>query len=1035
MISMSQKEGTLVVQDAESRKAIYFGATGVKLVSTGKRKGLRLGDILVRAGRVAESDLNDALENAKIQRKMLGEVLVENGIVTDQEIQQIVREQIEEEIYDLFLWKRANFEFIEGPASEGLKDVDAPVTKLSFDVNGLLLEAVRRADEWAVINQKLPSVDSIFNWTSPESHSEEDQFSSDSAKRVYRFVDGQTPVSEIVENTGVPKFETCKILMDLADRTRIRLLELPEMMDVAQKRMSDGQREKGIKLYLAAALQAPQDAKVAGTVARILEGEGQTREAAHQHAKAARLFLEQGDLDRAFDHMRKANELAPEDPDIRMGMFEVHAASGNLQEGKRLALELANEAAMTGDYPRARGLCDRILRVDPEDIDFRIIRAKVLHRTNQKRDLEEDLTFIRRKMPTDQKKAEEINNALREVMARSPTTKASPSTVRAKAVVPKKRRTGMKVAAGLALLVALGLGGKYEWDARKEFLQAKVRASEQLEKSSFASARQEIERFQKGLFRFSLIQKPRSEAFLRDLDDRAVNWEKEKTDREGREREATLSKMKGLEAAISEERGLNPESALEKAQELRRVAEGARDGDYLKRADEFISALERNLSEALQLKVHADELEKEGKTREAAMEIEKLLRYYPNTKSARGALYPLEITTIPVGVKVTNARTGMVIGETGAQPVKHRIKDGESVRLLFEKPGYGSIEVPVNVKTVGRLHVPLTDKKEKWVMPLGFEATGEPALGELSGGQDAALFVASGNSLYALRLATQRLLWTENLAGAIQGSPRAARGRVYAATAGKSFYALDPRQPEKRLVWKAALGERATSGPGVSADGAAVHVVAADRQLYSFHPTTGEVLWKKALPAAAVPEPIPVGPVLVVACEDGSVVGLKAGTPEEAWNLRGDSSYLSSGVSGPYVYLTGTDQTVHAIDTRAGTRAWKRLLPVGLSGRPVRVGNTLYVSGRDGRLFFLDAGTGESTGIYNAGSPILGGLAVSDTLLLFGSEDQVFTAFDTTRATPLWKFRANERLRCPAVVSEGVAYFCGQASLFAIDLN
>ena len=92
MISMSQKEGTLIVQDSESRKAIYFGATGVKLVSTGKRKGLRIGDILLRAGRISEESLQEALENSKIQKKMVGEVLIENGYVTDAEIQQIVRD-------------------------------------------------------------------------------------------------------------------------------------------------------------------------------------------------------------------------------------------------------------------------------------------------------------------------------------------------------------------------------------------------------------------------------------------------------------------------------------------------------------------------------------------------------------------------------------------------------------------------------------------------------------------------------------------------------------------------------------------------------------------------------------------------------------------------------------------------------------------------------------------------------------------------------------------------------------------------------
>ncbi|HLF92029.1 MAG TPA: DUF4388 domain-containing protein, partial [Planctomycetota bacterium] len=524
MISMSQKEGTLIVQDSESRKAIYFGSTGVKLVSTGKRKGLRIGDILVRAGRVSEESLQEALENSKIQKKMLGEVLVESGYVTDGEIQQIVREQIEEEIYDLFLWKRANFEFVEGPASEGLKDVDAPVTKLTFDVNGLLLEAVRRADEWVLINQKLPSLDSIFAWSSTQARAEEDQSSADSAKRVYRFVDGQTSVSEIVENTGAPKFEACKILLDLAGRERVRLLEVPEMIEVAQKRMSEGRRDKGVKLYLAAGAQAPQDSKVAGMLARVLENEGLARESAHHYARAGRLSLEQGDLDRAFDTMRKANELAPEDPDIRMGMFEVHAAAGNLEEGKRIARELATQALMAGDSARALGLCDRIIRADPEDLDFRILRAKSLHRLNQKKDLEEELTFIRKKMPVDPKSVEEINLALKEVMARTPTTKASPSTVKGPAPA-KKKRTGVKIAAGVLLLGGLGFGGKYELDARAALNAAVARASELVEAQSFVEARRQLDGFLGGRHRFSLTQKTKAEASLRDLEQRIASWE------------------------------------------------------------------------------------------------------------------------------------------------------------------------------------------------------------------------------------------------------------------------------------------------------------------------------------------------------------------------------------------------------------------------------------------------------------------------------------------------------------------------------
>src|SRR4029079_10634065 len=133
MISMSQKEGTLIVQDTESRKCVFFGVSGVQLLSSGRRKGMKIGDMLVRAGKVTEDQLQDALENGRIQKKKVGEVLVESGVVAEDEIKKIVREQIEEEIYDLFLWKKADFEYVEGPAAEDLKDPDAQVTQLYFD--------------------------------------------------------------------------------------------------------------------------------------------------------------------------------------------------------------------------------------------------------------------------------------------------------------------------------------------------------------------------------------------------------------------------------------------------------------------------------------------------------------------------------------------------------------------------------------------------------------------------------------------------------------------------------------------------------------------------------------------------------------------------------------------------------------------------------------------------------------------------------------------------------------------------------------
>ena len=209
MISMSQKEGTLVVDEANGRKCIFFSQSGVRLLSTGKRKSLRVGDMLVRAGKLTEDQLDEALETAKIRRQRLGEVLIEEGILTEPDINGAIRIQIEEEIYDLFVWTRANYEFIEGAPDDALIDPAAHEIELSFDVNGLLLETVRRADEWIIINQKVPSMESIFVWTTEEGRDAEFEAAPDALNRMYQYIDGETPVSSLVEVSGMGEFDVC----------------------------------------------------------------------------------------------------------------------------------------------------------------------------------------------------------------------------------------------------------------------------------------------------------------------------------------------------------------------------------------------------------------------------------------------------------------------------------------------------------------------------------------------------------------------------------------------------------------------------------------------------------------------------------------------------------------------------------------------------------------------------------------------------------------------------------------------------------
>lgn len=1032
MISMSQKEGTLVVVDTDSRKSIYFGASGIRLLSTGRRKGMKLGDVLVRAGKITEAQLGEALENAKILRKRVGEVLVETGAVTDADIDQVVREQIEEEIYDLFLWKRADFEFVEGPPADDLTDPDSPVTKLAFDVNGLLLEAVRRADEWSIINQKVSSLDSVYTFVSDSDRSEEDKVAPDTLRRVYRLLDGRRTVLEIVEACGVGKFDACKGLIDLQERGRIRLLTVDEMMDLATARMNEGHKDGALRMFIGAATQPGADAKIVAGVARVLENEGLAREASKHHVRASAMFIERGDVDRALDHAQSALQLQPDDVQARMGMFEVHAALGNLEEGKKVARDIVTEALVAPDFPAARSMCDRILTADPTDLDFRLMRAKALFRSGDKAGCAADVDFIRKALPSNPAEVERFERELKEFAIRAPTAATpKPQGVGKTTSAPKARKKGSKVKVLLFLLVLVAGGaGGYEFMARQTAGKAAAEAEALAKQERFDDARKSLELFLAGPYRFSPGQRQKAEALLADLAGRRSRLEKDKADQETARRSGVLAALRKSLAAIRESRLREPSPSLTRARALREQADKASEPDLRQEIDALIAEMEKYVADSMQLKVKADALERDGKVREAALLIERLKGEYPNTEAAQGAFYPLEILTRPSGVKVSHLQGGQAVGETKDGRLIHRMRAGETVRLLFEKAGWGSVERTVKEKTVGRLEVELTEKKLVWSKPLGVSSAADPVLfGDT-------LYLAGASRLYALRLEPFALLWFESLDGAIEGGPRPAKGRIYAGTSNGNLVAIDPARREGRVVLRKDLGERVTATPGLSPDEGVVYVATGDRFLRALRTSDFEEIWKREVPAEVRLEPVTVGEAVVVACSDGTLLGLRPRTGEEAWTLRSDGPLGPLTVQGNEIYASSTDQHVYAFDVSGGgRRLWRRLLPAMPTGRPARAGGLVLSSARDGRVYLLSAATGEKQGEFAAEGPILGGVAVSGNLALFGSDDHSFYAYDVERRDLTWRLKAPGRLRQSAVVVGGRVYFGGDDSLYAVDLE
>lgn len=133
IISLSKKTGTLVVRSRRGTGMVVFKSGQVIQAGSDSIRD-SLGNILVSQGMVDQEDLAAALVRQKSSPdKPLGMILVETGATTSKIIEDVVRKQIEEIIYDLLAWEEGFFNFELGEI--------APKDRIEIDTQDLLLKS------------------------------------------------------------------------------------------------------------------------------------------------------------------------------------------------------------------------------------------------------------------------------------------------------------------------------------------------------------------------------------------------------------------------------------------------------------------------------------------------------------------------------------------------------------------------------------------------------------------------------------------------------------------------------------------------------------------------------------------------------------------------------------------------------------------------------------------------------------------------------------------------------------------------------
>lgn len=203
--------GQLTVLDGAVRKTLYFRRGDVRMAASNVPED-RIGAILYRYGRISATDLENALAQVT-QEHRFGQILVETGALTQHDLYQFVRRQVEEIFYSVLVMRAGEYYFYRTP------DDAVPPSQLQLSTKQLLFEGVRRIDELGYFRQKLPSPDIVLKRRDPPPTEKLPPREA----RVYALVDGVRDLATIARESHLGEFETTKICFQLLHAEWVQL--------------------------------------------------------------------------------------------------------------------------------------------------------------------------------------------------------------------------------------------------------------------------------------------------------------------------------------------------------------------------------------------------------------------------------------------------------------------------------------------------------------------------------------------------------------------------------------------------------------------------------------------------------------------------------------------------------------------------------------------------------------------------------------------------------------------------------------------
>lgn len=1011
MLALNQKVGMLCIQSPRGWRALYFEPRGVCLYFD---EHVLLDKVLLqatRSGHVTEAAAQDARRHSATHHVGLADALIAGGYLSEAELMSMLRSEMEEEIFDLFFWTDAHFEFYEGASAVEGRDGQVD-SRFCFSIDTLIMEAARRIDEWSFIQERVAGALEIFR---PRGMPTNIFDLEDSALALYDLVDGKRNVSRLIEVTGLPAFLVYKGLAVLLDEGLVEPVPAEELVQTAHDCAAEGRQQDAINLYEKAIAQGVGIPDAHQHAARVYESLQEYELAAYHHKCDAEFHAGAEDVKHAVEILQRAVSLLPTDLAARERLVELTVGRSDLGvkdfDPTRTGKELVDLYLEIGEIERVRSILERLLRDNPFDVELKKSLVNVHTKAGDTKRVIELYESIAEDLVQAHKPLEAIK-FLQKILMLDRSRKDVSERIRSLYVLDERRRSRRRSIVALCVLgvVLAALGGTwwfYEQHARGQLVGVQARVEKLLEAKDFDHAVEQYGAFVKE-FPLTLIGREVEVEVAHIESLRSKHKEQLEAARRSKQLDDDRTRQNykmAWEVFQSLVRQNELDKALRQVESVRDMVDQVGEAGDRKWAQEVgldknLHRLKDYLGKAFELDRRAWE-ELRGGDWDAARRLwVELVEQYEMSDAARSARLPVQLVSSPPGALVLRDGRPVFQRETGsADPLRTPCivlcasGTPESIELQLDR--FDNAKVQVDARKLATVSLVMNAQPHA---TLEFE---EPARGELvanngvlavglrngrvaiaatNGGQPRhvrqfpgldeldgrvtlspalAVYLSREGVLCAQSLATGRVVWSQRPSARPIFTPIVHSSRVLFVDERNRLVAMDANVGGEP-IWSMQLTEAPTDEPVV--DGRMVRLATRNGDVLAVDVVEGGVLDRFRIPARIASSLVPAQGAILVGTEDGRLLAVEPTTHRVLWEHRlpGDTSVDRIVALTDTVLVLASDGRLSSIGLRDGVAEASVLVDGQVLSGPVVAGETAYLTmrqkaGREGSLDVLIA--------------------------------------------------------------------------------